>query len=117
MIGAGPITVKLFVVTATPAGVMTVIGPFVAPKGTVVRISVAAVTPNDAGLRLNRTFVVPTKLKPKIVIVVLVAPRAGSSSVMRGATVKLELLFPRPDGLVTRIGPVVASPGTVATIR
>ena len=55
-------TRKLFVVTATPAGVIIVIGPFVAPKGTVARICVAAVTPNDARLLLNSTFVVPTKL-------------------------------------------------------
>ena len=65
---------------------------------------------------LKSTLVVLVKLKPSIVIAVLVAPRVGSSLVMRGATVKLEPLFPRPAGLVTRIGPVVASCGTVATI-
>src|SRR5206468_720795 len=116
IIGAGPMTRKSFVVTATPAGVITVIGPFVAPKGTVAWICVAAVTPNVALLLLNSTFVVPTKLKPMIVTLVLVAPRVGLSSVMRGATVKLAMLLPAPVGLVTRIGPVVASTGTVATI-
>ena len=65
---------------------------------------------------LKSTLVVLVKLKPRIVTVVLVAPRVGSSSVMRGATVKLAPLVPGPVGLVTRIGPVVASTGTVATI-
>ena len=47
-----------------------------------------------------------------------VAPRAGEKPVTRGATRKLPLPRPMaPRESVTRMGPVVASTGTIATIR
>src|SRR5438093_381343 len=117
MIGAGPVTMKLFVVIAVPAGVWTVIGPLVAPVGTVAWIWVGALTANAARLSLNSTLVAPTKLNPSISTAVFVPLRAGAKPVMRGATRNVALLAPVPLGLVTLTGPVVASEGTVAIIR
>ena len=93
------------------------IGPLVAPVGTVAWIWVTAVTANDVGLLLNSTLVVPTKLNPWMVTPVFVALRRGEKPEMRGATRKLPLLTPVPVGFVTRICPLVASNGTVAAIR
>jgi len=117
MIGAGPVTMKSFVLVAVPAGVRTVIGPFVAPKGTVTRICVGAVTENAAVRLLKLTFVVPMKLRPLTVTTVFVALLGGKKSAITGATTKLLLLDPVPDGLMTRMGPVEASKGTTAIMR
>ena len=72
---------------------------------------------DEAGLLLNSTLVVPTKLSPLTITGVLVALRAGEKPEIRGATTKSALLAWVPDGLVTRMGPLRASTGTVATIR
>src|SRR2546422_2238404 len=113
-IGVGLVTTKSSMVVADPAGVRTVIGPLVAPGGTVTWIWVGAVTTNDDDRLLKLTLVAPVKLKPSTVTTVLVALRAGKKSAMRGATTKLMLLDPVPVGLVTRIWPVVAPEGTTA---
>src|SRR6185369_11307382 len=105
MIGAGPVTMKPFVVIAVPVGVRIAIGPLVAPVGTVAWIWVVAVTANAACWSLNSTFVVPPKLIPSMRTTVLVALRAGEKPVIRGATAKVALLAPVPVGLVTRMGP------------
>src|SRR2546430_9025799 len=78
-----------------------------------VTVKAAVATP------LNSTPVVLVKLNPSMVTGVLVAPRAGTKPATRGATRKLLLLTPVGTGsaLVTRMGPVVASNGTVATTR
>src|SRR5437870_2556448 len=84
MIGAGPVTTKLFVAVAEPAGVWTLIRPLVAPAGTVAWIRVGAVTMKAARWLFNSTLVVPTKLNPAMVTGVLVAPRVGEKPVIRG---------------------------------
>src|SRR2546430_13534404 len=119
MRGAGAGTWKSVVRAALPAGGTMLLGPMVATKGTRAQIWAAAVTENSAlMLMLNSTCVAPVKLKPLIVTKMFVALRAGSTSVMRGATTKLLLLSPKTDGETeTRIFPVVASGGTVATMR
>src|SRR5438105_5051073 len=78
-----------------------------------VTVKAAVATP------LNSTPVVLVKLNPSMVTGVLVAPRAGEKPVTRGAPDKAPPLTPVgiESVLVTRIGPVVASAGTVATMR
>src|SRR5439155_9659140 len=89
----------------------------VAPNGTVAWIWVGAVTPNEARLLLNSTLVATAKFKPSTITNMFVALRAGENPVMRGATRKSLAVFAVPVGLVMRIGPMVASTGTVAVIR
>src|SRR6185312_16224068 len=66
---------------------------------------------------LKLTFVVPMKLRPLTVTAVFVALLGGKKSAITGATTKLLLLDPVPDGLMTRMGPVEASKGTTAIMR
>jgi hypothetical protein len=65
---------------------------------------------------LNVTDVVPVNPEPAIVTSVPTGPLAGVKETIEGATVtvKLPALVPVPAGLVTLIGPDVASAGTVA---
>src|SRR5205823_14990829 len=60
-------TVKLMLLVALPLGVVTVIGPVVAPAGTVAVMLVSEPTENDALVPLNETPVAPVKLLPVIV--------------------------------------------------
>jgi hypothetical protein len=63
---------------------------------------------------LNVTAVAPLKFAPLIVTLVPTDPFAGVKLVIVGATMKLLVLVAVPPGVVTLIGPVVASAGTVA---
>jgi hypothetical protein len=111
------LTVKLVVLVAEPAGVVTLIGPVVAVEGTVAVIWVAEFTTNVAATLLNVTAVAPVKFVPVIVTDVPTAPNVGVNEVIvGGGTVKLVRLDPVPPGAVTLIGPVVAVAGTVAVI-
>jgi hypothetical protein len=103
---------------AVPAGLVTVMGPVVAPAGTVAVIWVLLLTVKVAGTPLKRTLVVPVKFVPVMVTEVPTGPTVGEKSVMVGAkvTTKSVLLVAVPAGLVTLMGPVVAPPGTVAVI-
>jgi hypothetical protein len=68
---------------------------------------------------LNLTAVAPVKFVPVIVTLVPARPLVGVKLVMVGAgtvTVKLPVEVPVPDGVVTKIGPVVAVEETVAVI-
>src|SRR6266508_6222103 len=120
----GP-TVKLVVLVAVPPGVVTLIGPVVAPVGTVAVIRVGEFTVNViAATLLNVTEVVvkpvPLKFVPLIVTLVPTGPRVGVNEVIVGAgtavTVKFVALVAVPPGAVTAIFPVVAPVGTVAVI-
>jgi hypothetical protein len=73
----GLITVKLLALLAVPAEVMTLIGPLVAPAGTVAVIVLAEFTVKLALVPLNRTAVAPVKLVPLIVTLVPTGPLAG----------------------------------------
>jgi hypothetical protein len=112
------LTVKLVVLVAEPAGVVTLIGPVVAVAGTVAVICVAEFTVNVvAATLLNVTAVAPVKFVPVIVTDVPTGPNVGVNDVIvGGGTVKLVRLDPVPPGAVTLIGPVVAVAGTVAVI-
>jgi hypothetical protein len=114
------ITVKLAVLVAVPAGVVTLTGPVVAVAGTVAWMVVSEVTENVVAFTpLNVTAVAPVKLAPVIVTVVPLVPLVGEKLVIVGPgiiTVKLAALVAVPAAVVTLRGPVVAVAGTVAWI-
>ena len=99
-----------------PAGVVTEIGPVVAPSGTVAvmlhdpQVKVAAVP-------LNVTEVAPPRLSPWMVMMVPGGPLVGENESMYGGrgTWKQQLVVV-PLGDVTEIGPLVAPLGTVVCI-
>src|SRR5882762_8903856 len=113
----GP-TVKLLALLAVPPGVVTLIGPVVAPDGTVAVIAVAEFTVKLALVPLNSTDVAPVKFVPLIVTLVPAGPLPGVKLVMVGglSTVKLLALLAAPPGAVTLIVPLEAPAGTVAWI-
>ena len=112
---------KSVVLVAVPPTVVRVIFPVVAPVGTVAVICVAEFTVKVALVPLNFTEVVlnpvPLKFVPVIVTVFPTGPLVGVNEVIVGAgavvTVKLVALDLSPALVYTRIGPVVASEGTV----
>src|SRR6476660_6907698 len=92
-------------------------GPVVAPAGTVVVIVPELLTVNVAPAPLNRTAVAPVKFVPVIVTPVPPPPLAGAKEVMAGVTVKRVVVIKGPLlGVVTVMGPVVAPAGTVVVI-
>jgi hypothetical protein len=117
MVG-GRMTTKLVPLVAVPAGLVTVMGPVVAPAGTVAVICVLLLTVKAAAMPLKRTSVVPAKFVPVMVTEVPTGPDAGEKLVMVGdrMTTKLVLLVAVPPGPVTLMGPVVAPTGTVAVM-
>src|SRR6266487_406227 len=81
---AGWSMVKSAELTAVPPGVVTEIGPVVAPEGTAVVIEESSVTANDATTPLNLTEVVPVKFVPLIVTEAPASPFDGSKPVIVG---------------------------------
>lgn len=71
------VTVKRVVVTTGPPGVVMVMGPVVAPAGTVVVIVPEASTVKAAATPLNETAVAP--VKPVMVTLVPVGPKIGEN--------------------------------------
>jgi hypothetical protein len=119
--GGGLATVKVPALVAVPLGVVTLIGPVVAPAGTVAWIAVAELTTKLALTPLKATAVAPVKFVPLIATLVPTGPLVGVKLVIVGGlggvdTVKLLALVAVPPGVVTLIGPVVAPAGTVAWI-
>jgi hypothetical protein len=122
--GAAPVTANEIEVEAVPEGVVTLIGPLVAPAGTDVWIRVVEMTLNTAEVPLNETAVAPAKLDPVSVTVVPGVPEVGATDVTMGGggggggdvTVKLPWLTAVPAGVVTATAPVAAFCGTVALI-
>jgi Protein of unknown function (DUF541) len=116
------VTVKFVELVAVPLGVVTRIGPVVAPVGTATVILVPApFTAKPGAFTLsNETDVAPVKLVPLILTDVPTGPLVGLNDVIVGApapvTVKFVELVAVPSRLVTAIGPVVAPAGTVAVI-
>src|SRR5204863_259692 len=111
----GSPTVKLAALLAVPPGVVTLIGPLVAPAGTVAVIAVAELTVKLALTLLNSTALAPVKLVPLMVTLVPTGPLPGVKLVIVGGliTVKLAALLAVPPGVVTLIGPLVAPAGTM----
>jgi hypothetical protein len=120
--GVGPVvTMKSGVAVAVPPVVVTVIGPVVAPAGTVAVICVVLATVNVALTPLNRTFRTLAKLAPKMLTTVPTGPDGGVKLLMMGGvgpvvTMKSGVAVAVPPVVVTVIGPVVAPAGTVAVI-
>src|SRR4030067_268071 len=101
---------KSVVLTPVPVGATTVIGPLVAPAGTVGAIWVPCwFTGNGAAAVFpNLTWVAPVKPVPKIVTGVPSVPLVGEKEVITGppVTVKSVALVPVPFGFVAVFGPV-----------
>lgn len=121
MFGAGAgSTVKLPPVIMPP-GAATIIGPFVAPTGTVTAIWLSEfATKLEAGVPLNSTAVAPVKPVPLTNTVEPTVDEVGDTLEKVGAgggvTVKFVALVPMPPGPMTLIFPVVAASGTLNTI-
>ena len=94
--GPPGVTVKLAALVAVPSSVVTVMGPLVAPTGTVVVTVPELLTVNVAGVPSNETAVAPVKFVPVIVTPVPTAPVAGAKEVMAGVTVKRVVVTNRP---------------------
>jgi len=112
-------TVKFVALLAVPPEVVTVIGPVVAPAGTVA-ITCEPLTLKVALVPLNLTAVVPVRFAPLIVTDVPTPPLPGEKLLIVGpdadVTVKAVAVVAVPPGVTTVIGPVVAMAGTVAVI-
>ena len=70
-------TVNIPVLVAGPPAFVTLIGPVVAPDGTMVVIVLVERTMKVAAFSLNSTCFVPTKFEPEIVTVVPTFPLVG----------------------------------------
>jgi hypothetical protein len=113
------LTAKLVALIAVPAGVVTAMGPVVAPEGTEVVIFVDELIVNVALVPLKVNDVAPVNPLPLTMTLAPMMPIVGEKLVIVGppvATVKLLALVAVPAGVVTEIGPVVAPAGTVAVI-
>jgi hypothetical protein len=113
------VTVKLPELVAVPFGVVTEIGPLVAPLGTTAVIWPSELRVKVAETPLNLTEVAPVKFLPPIVTLAPTAPLPGLKPVIDGSgtvTVKLPELVAVPFGVVTLTGPLVAPLGTTALI-
>ena len=109
---------KLLALLAVPPEVVTLIGPVVAPLGTVAAIDVAEFTVKLALVPLNSTALASVKLVPLIVTLVPTGPLPGVKLEIVGGlmTVKLLALLAVPSEVVTLIGPLETPAGTVAVI-
>src|SRR5207245_6549495 len=99
IVGGLATTMKLPVLVAVPACVVTLIVPVVAPPGTVAWIAVAELTTKPAPTPLKATVVAPVKLVPLIATLVPTAPLVGVKPVIVGGlavTVKLPALAAVP---------------------
>jgi hypothetical protein len=110
--------VKLAALVAVPPdGSDTLMGPVVAPDGTVAVILLVLLKVDVAETPLKLTEVAPVKLAPEIATLVPTGPLVGVKLVIRSATRKVNgAVVAVPAGFVTLIGPVVALAGTVAVI-
>ncbi len=77
-------TKKLEALAAVPSGVVTLIGPVVAPAGTVALIDEEESAVKTAGMPLNSTAVGSDKLDPLMVVVVPTSPQPGKKPVIAG---------------------------------
>ena len=101
-----------------PVGVVTLIGPLLAPPGTAVVIWISLSTVKLLDVPLNFTSVVPVRAVPLMTTFALVRPAVGVKLLTTGTapTVKLFTLVPVPAAVVTETSPVVAPEGTCAVM-
>jgi hypothetical protein len=122
IVGAVEGTVKFEGLAAVPPGVVTLIGPVVAPVGTTAVICVAELTVKlVAAVVLNSTWVAPVRFVPVITTDVPAGPLVGENDVIVGpggdpVTSKLYSLVSVPPGVVTVILPSTAPVGTATVI-
>jgi hypothetical protein len=118
--GGDAVTVKLDALVAAPTEVLTLIGPVVAPLGTVAVIWASERSVKLALVPLNLTAVAPVKFAPVMATLVPTGPDIGVNPEIDGpvdvVTVKFDTLDPVPPAVTTVIGPLIAPPGTVAVI-
>jgi len=106
------VTVKLLVLVVVPPGVVTAMGPVVAPVGTVAVIWVALLTVTVAFMPLNLTTVAAVKLVPVITTEVPTGPLVGLKLIIVGGTATVKLL-----ALVTVLKPLLVNTETVLEKR
>src|SRR6266851_1072794 len=121
MAGRGwAVTVNEDGLVPVPVGVVTAMGPVVAPAGTVALSWVSEATVNVAAVPLKVTTVAPVKPLPLTVTVDPTAPEDGETPVMAGAgwavTVNEDGLVPVPVGVVTAVAPVKPLPVRVTAL-
>src|SRR6058998_2503886 len=87
ILGGPAVTVKALLLPPVPAAVLTLIGPVVAPLGTVAVIWVFEFTVKLAAMPLKVTVVAPVKWFPPIVTVVPTGPLVGLKELIVGAAV------------------------------
>ena len=111
---AGVIVKRVVVSKGPPLGVVTVMGPVVAPAGTVVVIVPGGPSVNPAATPLNETAVAPAKVVPVIVTTVPTGPKVGENGLKlipsRKAMMSSVVVGPSATVL---IGPENNSPGEV----
>jgi hypothetical protein len=112
------VMIKSVPLTPTPTLLLTLMGPLVAPAGTVARICVSESIVNVADSPLNATSLALVNALPVMVTSVPVKPPAGVNDVIVGGSsmMKSVALNPVAAALVTLIGPLLAPTGTVARI-
>ena len=117
-VGVG-MTTKLVALLAVPPAVVTVIGPLVAPVGTVAVICVDESTLKVAVAPLKRTALALSKALPVSVTVAPTGPVAGAKRERPGGGITLNpvTLVAVPPGVVTEIVPLVAPAGAVVVIE
>jgi hypothetical protein len=92
--GAAAVTVKLWELVAVPSGVVTLIGPVVAPEGTVVVTLVFEFAVNVADTPLNVTLVAAMRSVPVIVTDVPTGPLVGENEEIVGAAARTRVRSP-----------------------
>src|SRR6267378_458747 len=85
LIVGGSTTLKMELLVAVPAGVVTLTGPVVAPAGTVAWMAVSELIVKLAPTPWNATAVAPVKFVPSIVTLVPTGPLGGVKLAMVGA--------------------------------
>src|SRR5262245_54433175 len=119
MLGGG-MTVKGRGESALPRVLVTVIGPVVAPNGTLVRSSVSLISSKPLSTPSNATASVPVKLLPRTKTESPSRPDSGIKAAIVGgaalSTVNGVGDLASPHGVATVINPVSAPVGTVALI-
>jgi hypothetical protein len=119
--GLVSVTVNEDELVPVPFGLVTEIGPELAPLGTVARIEKSELTVNVAAFPANVTEVAPVRLSPAIPTSVPGPPLEGENASIHGAVEpqapwNTTALTVRAVGVVTEIGPAVAAAGTLARI-
>src|SRR5262245_12365698 len=89
--GGGALTVNAAALVVVPPGLVTEIGPLVAPLGTVVVICVSPETLNVAAVPLKLTLVAPVKPVPVMVTAVPASPDVGEKLVIVGGAVPVRV--------------------------